>query len=100
MIRETRLAIQIMRDMQVWPRDIPRKRDDQDQTDRYGAMLNDLDAQAEGYQQLLQKAFNQASGPQHTDGAIGRATWVRADAVALTGMAASLMHRLEEEIRA
>jgi hypothetical protein len=89
-----------MRDMKVWPRDIPKKRDDQDQADRYGAMLNDLDAQAEGYQQLLQKAFNQASGPQHTDGPIGRATWIRADAVSLHGMAASLMHRLAEEIRA
>jgi hypothetical protein len=98
-IRETRLAIQIMRDMKVWPKDVPSKRDDQDQADRYGAMLNDLDAQAEGYQQLLQKAFNQASGPQHTDGLIGRATWIRADAVSLTGMAASLMHRLAEEIR-
>jgi hypothetical protein len=97
-IRETRLAIQIMRDRKVWPRDIP-KRDDQDQADRYGAMLNDLDSQAEGYQQLLQKSFHQASGPQHAEGPIGRATWVRADAVSLTGMAASLMHRLAEEIR-
>lgn len=98
-IRETRLAIQIMRDMRIWPRDVPNKRDDQDQADRYGAMLNDLNSQAEGYQQLLQKSFNQASGPQHTDGPIGRATWVRADAVSLTGMAASLMHRLAQEIR-
>jgi hypothetical protein len=98
-IRETRLAIQSMRDMKVWPKGVDKKRDDQDQADRYGLMLDDLDAQADGYQQLLQRSFNQASGPQHTDGVIALATWVRADAVALTGMAASLMHRLAEEIR-
>lgn len=98
-IRETRLAIGIMRDMKVWPRDVDKKRDDQDQADRYGLMLDDLDAQAEGYQKLLQKSFNQASGVQHSDGVIALATWVRADAVSLTGMAASLMHRLAEEIR-
>lgn len=97
-IRETPLAIQSMRDMKVWPKDVPSKRDDQDQADRYGAMLNDLDAQADGYQQLLVRSFNQASGPQHSDGPMGRATWIRADAVTLTGMAASLMHRLAEEI--
>ncbi|MDX2854436.1 hypothetical protein PV342_39720 [Streptomyces sp. PA03-3a] len=98
-IRETRLAIETMRDMKVWPRDVEKKRDDQDQADRYGLMLDALDAQAEGYQQLLQRSFNQASGIQHAGGAIARASWVRADAVSLTGMAASLMHRLSEEIR-
>jgi hypothetical protein len=98
-IRETRLAIEIMRDMKVWPRDVDKKRDDRGQADRYGLMLDELDAQAEGYQELLRKSFNQASGVQHSDGAIALASWVRADAVSLTGMAASLMHRLAEEIR-
>jgi len=97
-IRETRLAIEIMRDMKIWPRDVGKKRDDQDQADRYGLMLDQLDSQADGYQKLLQKSFNQASGVQHAGGVIARATWVRADAVALTGMAASLMHRLAEEV--
>lgn len=97
-IRETRLAIETMRDMKIWPRDVNKKRDDQDQADRYGLLLDALDTQAEGYQQLLQKSFNQASGIQHAGGAIARATWVRSDAVTLTGLAASLMHRLAEEI--
>lgn len=97
-IRETRLAIETMRDMKIWPRDVDKKRNDKDQADRYGLMLDALDKQAEGYQQLLQKSMDQASGPQHAGGAIARATWVRADAISLTGMAASLMHRLAEEI--
>lgn len=97
-IRETRLAIEIMRDMKIWPRNVSKQRDDKDQADRYGLMLDALDTQAAGYQQLLQKSMDQASGPQHAGGAIARATWVRADAVSLTGMAAALMHRLAEEI--
>jgi hypothetical protein len=42
--------------------------------------------------------FNQASGPQHASGALRGATWARADAVALTGMAAAMLHRLTEEV--
>ncbi|MDJ0346439.1 hypothetical protein QMK19_35715 [Streptomyces sp. H10-C2] len=98
-IREARLAISTMREMKIWPRDSTNKRDDQDQADRYGRILDSLDAMAEGYTTLLTTTFNQASGIQHNDGAIASATWVRADAVALTGMAASLMHRLASEIR-
>jgi hypothetical protein len=42
--------------------------------------------------------FNQASGPQHADGVIASASWVRSDAIALNGMASPLMHRLADEI--
>jgi hypothetical protein len=97
-IRETRLAIEVMRDMKLWPKDVTKKLKDQEQADRYGLMLDHLDDAAEGYQKLLQASFNQASGVQHSNGVIARATWVRADAVTLTGMAASLMHRIAEEI--
>jgi len=98
-IRETRLAIGDMRDMKVWPKDVTKKRNDQDQAERYGVMLDQLAEQADGYAALIQATYTQASGVQHQDGALARATWVRADAVALNGMAVSLMHRLAEEIR-
>ncbi|MFD8483593.1 hypothetical protein [Kitasatospora sp. NPDC059673] len=97
-IRETRLAIIDMRDMKVWPKDVAKKRDDQDQADRYGVMLDRLDEMADGYAKVIQGVFNQASGVQHQDGALARATWVRADAVALNGMAVSLLHRVAEEL--
>ncbi|WP_314416189.1 hypothetical protein [Streptomyces sp. DSM 40484] len=97
-IRETRLALEGMRNMRIWPKEVTGTRNDQDQADRYGIMLAQLDEAARAYQELLQSSFNQASGVQHSGGVIARATWVRADAVALTGMAASLMHRLAEEL--
>ncbi|MFJ9847734.1 hypothetical protein ACIRYZ_46440 [Kitasatospora sp. NPDC101155] len=97
-IRETRLAIGDMRDMKVWPKDVAKKRNYQDQADRYGVMLDRLAEMADGYAELIQAAYTQASGVQHQDGALAGATWVRADAVALNGMAVSLMHRLAEEL--
>ncbi|MFF7459398.1 hypothetical protein [Kitasatospora sp. NPDC008115] len=99
-IRETRLAISDMRDMKVWPQDVAKARKNQDQGDRYGVMLDRLAEMADGYAELIQRVFNQASGVQHQDGALARATWVRADAVALNGMAVSLMHRLAGELTA
>ncbi|MEU6351021.1 hypothetical protein ABZ896_17050 [Streptomyces sp. NPDC047072] len=98
-IRETRLAVTDMRKLNIWPQNGSKKRDDQDQDDRYGALLDRLADQADGYADLIQAVFSQASGPQHNDGAIGSASWVRSDAIALNGMAASLLHRLAEEIR-
>ncbi|MEV0906140.1 hypothetical protein [Streptomyces hokutonensis] len=98
-IRETRLAVGDMRKLNIWPSNGTKKRDDQGQDDRYGALLDQLAGQADGYAELVQALFNQASGPQHNDGAIGNASWVRADAIALNGMAASLLHRLAEEVR-
>jgi hypothetical protein len=97
-VREARLAIQVMRDIQVWPRYVAKKRDEQTQADRYGVILDKLAAQAAGYDELLQVLFNQASGPQHASGALRGAAWVRADAVALTGLAAAMLHRLGVEI--
>ncbi|WP_369186556.1 hypothetical protein [Streptomyces sp. R08] len=47
----------------------------------------------------MQALFSQASGPQHNDGVIGSASWVRSDAITLNGMAASLLHRLAKEVR-
>ncbi|MEU6379583.1 hypothetical protein [Streptomyces sp. NPDC046909] len=98
-IRETRLAVESMRKLNVWPQNGTKKRDDQDQDDRYGTMLDRLADQADAYADLMQTLFSQASGPQHNDGAIGSASWVRSDAIALNGMAASLLHRLAEQIR-
>ncbi len=97
-VREARLAIEAMRDLQVWPRHVAKRRDEQTQADRYGVILDKLAAQADGYGELLQALFSQASGPQHASGALRGATWARADAVALTGMAAAMLHRLTEEI--
>ncbi|MFI9788528.1 hypothetical protein ACIHEI_34190 [Kitasatospora sp. NPDC051984] len=98
-IRETRLAIGDMRDMKVWPKDVTKKSKEQDQAERYGVLLDQLKGMADGYAELIQGVFNQASGVQHQDGALARATWVRADAVALNGMAVSLLHRLAEELQ-
>ncbi|MEU7028982.1 hypothetical protein AB0A60_20110 [Streptomyces sp. NPDC046275] len=97
-IRETRLALGAMRSLGVWPSGGAKKRDDQDQADRYGNILDRLAAQADGYAEVIQAAFNQASGPQHNDGAIAGAAWTRADAVALNAMAAALLHRLNSEL--
>jgi hypothetical protein len=97
-VRQARLAIEAMRDLQVWPKQVAKPRDEQTQADRYGVILDKLAAQADGYAELLQALFNQASGPQHTSGALRGARWVRADAVALTGLAAAMLHRLAEEI--
>jgi hypothetical protein len=97
-IRETRLAVSEMRALNVWPKDGVKKRDAQDQEDRYGILLDRLTAQADAYAVLVQALFSQASGPQHNDGAIGTASWVRSDAIALNGMVASLLHRLAEEV--
>jgi len=85
-------------DLQVWPKQVAKPRNEQTQADRYGVILDKLAAQADGYAELLQALFNQASGPQHTSGALRGARWVRADAVALTGLAAAMLHRLAEEI--
>jgi hypothetical protein len=98
-LRETRLAIGIMRDMKIWPKDVTKKRDDQDQADRYGLMLDRLAEMADGYAGLIQASYNQTSGVQHQDGALAQAVWVREDAVAMNGMAVSLMHRLAHELR-
>jgi hypothetical protein len=98
-IRETRLAVEAMRKLNIWPQNGSKKRDNQDQGDRYGLLLDQLAAQADGYAELVRGLFSQASGPQHNDGAIGSASWVRSDAIALNGMAASLFHRLAEEVR-
>ncbi|PKV88198.1 hypothetical protein [Streptomyces sp. TLI_146] len=98
-IRETRLAVDAMRKLNIWPQNGAKKRDDQDQGDRYGVLLDRLADQADGYGELLRALFNQASGPQHNDGPIGSAAWVRDDAITLNGMAASLLHRLAEEVR-
>ncbi|MGW3037445.1 hypothetical protein ACWDCB_40395 [Streptomyces sp. NPDC001178] len=98
-IRETRLAVDAMRKLNIWPTNGTKKRDDQDQSDRYGVLLDRLADQADGYTELIQALFNQASGPQHNDGAIASASWVRGDAIALNGMAASLLHRLVETVR-
>ncbi|MEV3908672.1 hypothetical protein [Streptomyces canus] len=98
-IRETRLAVESMRKLNIWPRNGSKKRDDQDQGDRYGLLLDQLAAQADGYAELVRALFSQASGPQHNDGAIGSASWVRSDAIALNGMAASLLGRLAEAVR-
>ena len=84
--------------MNVWPERITKKRDNQTQIDRYGAILDKLAAHANGYAELLQVLFNQASGPQHASGAPRGAIWVRADAVALTGVAAAMLYRLAEEV--
>jgi len=97
-VREARMAIETMRDMGVWPKDVAKKRDEQTQADRYGVILDKLAAQANGYAELLQALFNLASGPQHASGALRGAAWVRADAVALTGLAAAVLHRLAEEV--
>jgi hypothetical protein len=97
-IRQARLAIEAMRDMEVWPKNVAKKRDDQTQADRYGVILDKLAAHANGYAELLQALFNQASGPQHVSGALRGATWVRADAVTLTGLAAAMLHQLAEEV--
>ncbi|MEU8928152.1 hypothetical protein AB0D10_45905 [Kitasatospora sp. NPDC048545] len=61
-------------------------------------MLDRLAEMADGYAELIQATYNQASGVQHQDGALARATWVRADAAALNGMAVSLMHRPAAEL--
>jgi hypothetical protein len=98
-IRESRLAVEAMRKLNIWPANGSKKRDDQDQGDRYGVLLDRLADQADGYAELMRALFSQASGPQHNDGAIGSASWVRADAIALNGIAASLLHRLAEEVR-
>jgi hypothetical protein len=97
-IREARLAIEIMRDMRVWPKDVTKKRDDQDQADRYGVILDKLTAQANGYADLLQALFTLASGPQHASGALRGAVWARADAIALTAAASAMLHRVAAEI--
>jgi len=97
-VREARLAIQAMRDLQVWPKHVAKKRYEQTQADRYGVILDKLAAQADGYGELLQALFNLASGPQHASGALRGAAWVRADAVTLTGLAAAMLHRLGEEV--
>ncbi|MER8156908.1 hypothetical protein [Streptomyces sp. NPDC094472] len=98
-IRETRLAVGAMRKLNIWPQNGSKKRDDQDQDDRYGIILDRLADQADAYADLVQAVFTQASGPQHNDGAIGTASWVRSDAITLNGMAASLLHRLAETVR-
>jgi hypothetical protein len=59
-----------MRDMQVWPRHVAKRRDEQTQADRYGVILDKLAAQADGYGELLQALFSQASGPEHASGAL------------------------------
>ncbi|MFE9468589.1 hypothetical protein ACFYNW_34060 [Streptomyces virginiae] len=97
-IRETRLALTSMRKLGVWPTGGTKKRDDQDQADRYGILLDRLTEQADGYAEVIQSAFNQASGPQHNDGAIASAAWTRADAVTLNALAAALLHRLAAEL--
>ncbi|MFF8617165.1 hypothetical protein [Streptomyces sp. NPDC015350] len=97
-IRETRLALTTMRKLGVWPSGGTKKRDDQDQADRYGILLDRLTGQADGYAEVIQAAFNQTSGPQHNDGAIASATWTRADAVTLNALAAALLHRLSAEL--
>ncbi|MGP3638397.1 hypothetical protein ACTU45_34695 [Streptomyces sp. 24-1644] len=81
-ICETRLALTSMRKLGVWPSGGAKKRDEQDQSDRYGILLDRITDQADGYAEVIQAAFNQASGPQHNDGAIASAAWTRADAVA------------------
>ncbi|MFE2850221.1 hypothetical protein ACFXJO_03710 [Streptomyces lavendulae] len=97
-IRETRLALTSMRKLGVWPSGGAKKRDEQDQADRYGTLLDRITEQADGYAEVIQAAFNQASGPQHNDGAIASAAWTRADAVALNALAAALLHRLAAEL--
>ncbi|MFC8016624.1 hypothetical protein [[Kitasatospora] papulosa] len=97
-IRETRLALGAMRSLGVWPSGRAKKRDEQDQADRYGVLLDRIAVQADGYAEVIQAAFNQASGPQHNDGAIAGAAWTRADAVALNAMTAALLHRLTSEM--
>jgi hypothetical protein len=97
-VREARLAIETMRDLRIWPKDVAKKRDEQTQADRYGVILDKLAAQANGYTALLQALFTLASGPQHASGALRGATWARADAVALTGLAAAALHRLAWEV--
>ncbi|MCQ1577180.1 hypothetical protein [Streptomyces parvus] len=97
-IRETRLALGAMRSLGVWPSGRAKKRDEQGQADRYGSLLDRIAVQAEGYAEVIQAAFNQASGPQHNDGAIAGAAWTRADAVALNAMTAALLHRLASEM--
>ncbi|MFE8940964.1 hypothetical protein ACFYNX_26205 [Streptomyces sp. NPDC007872] len=97
-IRETRLALTSMRKLGVWPRGGTKKRDAQDQSDRYGILLDRITGQADGYAEVIQAAFNQASGPQHNDGAIASAAWTRADAVALNALAAALLHRLAADL--
>lgn len=97
-IRETRLALGAMRAMGVWPSGVTKKRDEQDQDDRYGVLMDRIAAQADGYADVIQAAFTQASGPQHNDGAIASAAWTRADAVALNALAAALLHRLSSEL--
>ncbi|MFD4243621.1 hypothetical protein ACFWP3_18790 [Streptomyces sp. NPDC058525] len=96
-IRETRLALTLMRALGVWPAGGTKKRDDQDQADRYGLLQDRIAAQADGYADIIQAAFSQASGPQHNDGAIASAAWTRADAVTLNALAAALLHRISSE---
>ncbi|WP_055615175.1 hypothetical protein [Streptomyces phaeochromogenes] len=98
-IRESRLAVTAMRKLNIWPQNSIKKRDDQGQDDRYGVILQRLADQADGYADLMQALFNQLSGPQHNDGAIASASWVRSDAITLNGMAASLLYRLAETVR-
>ncbi|MER6188133.1 hypothetical protein [Streptomyces sp. NPDC001652] len=62
-IRETRLAVDAMRKLNIWPQNSTKKRDDQYQDDRYGTVLDRLADQADGYADLMQAVFNQASGP-------------------------------------
>lgn len=97
-IRETRLAVSLMRDLCVWPGNVSKRRDDQDQSDRFGVLLDRLAAQADGYAGVIQAVFNQASGPQHNDGAIAGAAWLRADAITLNAIAAALLHRIAAEV--
>ncbi|MFD6469649.1 hypothetical protein [Streptomyces goshikiensis] len=96
-IRETRLALTLMRTLGVWPTGGTKKRDDQDQADRYGILQDRIAAQADGYADIIQAAFSQASGPQHNDGAIASAAWTRADAVTLNALAAALLHRISTD---
>ncbi|MGW0933183.1 hypothetical protein [Streptomyces sp. NPDC002644] len=92
------LALTSMRKLGVRPSGGAKKREEQDQADRYGTLLDRITEQADGYADVIQAAFNQASGPQHNDGAIASAAWTRADAVALNALAAALLHRLATEL--
>ncbi|MFJ2008436.1 hypothetical protein [Streptomyces chartreusis] len=96
-IRETRLAVDAMRALKIWPKNGSRKRSGQDQAEGYAILLDRLADQAGGHAEPARALLGRASGPQPSDGVIGSGSWVRSDAIALNGMAASLLHRLAEE---
>jgi hypothetical protein len=98
-IRETRLAVDKMRELGVWPKAGAKKLKERDQGDRYGLLLDHLDSFDQDCANLLQALHDQASGPQHDDGALRGASWLRPDAVTMLGTAASLMYRMAHQIR-